>query len=129
VIHIRAGKTARSRRTVPLTTVARDALGVAGAPEALVFPSGAGTPINPRNLLRAWHEFSLEVLGRRTSFHSLRHSAATLMLGQGVPLRTISDLLGHSSISITSDVYVETVDALKAEAAARMNGIFGNAET
>jgi integrase len=131
VIHVRAGKTARARRTVPLTQVAREMLAglEPGAPEALVFPSSAGTVIDRRNLLRAWHEFSLEVLGRRTTFHSLRHSAATLMLSQGVPLRTISDLLGHSSISITSDIYVETVDALKAEAAARMDGIFGNAGT
>jgi integrase len=124
VVHVRAGKTARSRRTVPLTQAALDALAPAGAPAELVFASGAGTPINPRNLLRAWHEFSLAVLGRRTPFHSLRHSAATLMLSQGVPLRTISDMLGHSSISITSDVYVETLDALKADAARRMDGIF-----
>jgi integrase len=129
VVHVRAGKTARSRRTVPLTQVARDALGAPGALGDLVFPSEAGTMLDRRNVLRRWHEFSLEVLGRRTPFHSLRHSAATLMLAQGVPLRTISDMLGHSSIAITSDIYVETVDALKADAAARMNGIFGNAES
>lgn len=124
VVHVREGKTAKSRRTVPLTQVARDALGEAGAPDALVFPSEVGTPLNSRNVLRRWHEFSLAVLGRRTPFHSLRHSAATLMLAQGVPLKVISEMLGHSGIAITSDIYTEVVDALKTDAAARLDGLF-----
>ena len=52
------------------------------------------------------------------------HTAATLMLEQGVPLKVISEILGHSSIQVTSDIYTEVVDALKADAAARMDGIF-----
>ena len=121
LIHVRAGKTAKARRTVPLAKVAAAALGEAGPGDALVFPSNAGTQIDRRNLLRAWHDFSLEVLGRRTPFHALRHSAATLWLAQGVDLKVISALLGHSGYSITADVYTEVVSALKADAAARMD--------
>ncbi len=37
--------------------------------------------------------------------HTLRHSAAPVMLSAGVPLKVVSDLLGHSGISVTADVY------------------------
>jgi integrase len=123
------GKSDSARRYVPLTEVAALALGEAGAPEALVFPSRAGTPIGARNLVRDWHEFTLSTLGRTVKFHALRHTAATLMLEAGVPLKVISELLGHSSIAVTSDLYCEVVDALKSDAAARMDGIFAPPES
>jgi len=37
--------------------------------------------------------------------HELRHSAASIMLAQGVPIEVVSDILGHSSIRMTADVY------------------------
>jgi integrase len=77
-----------------------------------------------RNVLRQWHEFSQRTLGRRTRFHDLGHACATLLLEQGVPLKVISDALGHSSLGITADIYTEVVDALKSEAASRMDGLF-----
>jgi integrase len=43
-------------------------------------------------------------------FHDLRHTAATLLLAAGVPLKTVSDILGHSSIQITVDTYGYTFD-------------------
>lgn len=128
IVHIRQGKTRSARRAVPLTDVARQSLaGIAGGrkPEDLVFSTRNGTAILPRNILRAWHAFSERVLGRRLSFHALRHSAATLMIGQGVGLRTVSDVLGHANIRITSDTYVEVLDKLKVEAARQMNDLFG----
>ena len=42
----------------------------------------------------------------RRRFHALRHSAATLMREQGVPLDVISATLRHSGLSITKDIYV-----------------------
>ena len=37
--------------------------------------------------------------------HTLRHSAASVMLTRGVPLKVVSEILGHSSIAITGDIY------------------------
>jgi integrase len=37
--------------------------------------------------------------------HTLRHTAATLMLTNGVPITTVSRVLGHSSITVTADLY------------------------
>ncbi len=53
--------------------------------------------------------------------HELRHSAASLLLAQGVPLKVVSDLLGHSGISVTADVYAHVLAPLKDEAAEAMN--------
>jgi integrase len=37
--------------------------------------------------------------------HTLRHSAASVMITGGVPLKVVSEILGHSSIAITGDIY------------------------
>lgn len=43
-----------------------------------------------------------------TRFHDLRHGHATLLLEMGEDLKIISDRLGHSTISITADIYAHT---------------------
>jgi len=37
--------------------------------------------------------------------HTMRHSAASTMLANGVPLKVVSEIMGHSSVSITGDIY------------------------
>lgn len=132
-------KTARSRRTLPLPRTCIEALRtqrrlqnelrLAAGPrwrgEGHVFTTPIGTPIDPRNLTTEFHALCEEAgLGRRR-FHALRHSAATLMLAQGVPLAVISDVLGHASYAITADVYAKVSDDLKHEAAAAMDAALG----
>lgn len=73
----------------------------------LVFTTGLGTPIEPRNLNRHFMRL-LDTAGlRRVRFHDLRHSCATLLYEQGVPIEKIQDVLGHSSPTITKLIYVE----------------------
>jgi integrase len=55
--------------------------------------------------------------------HDLRHTAATLLLAQGVDPRTIMEALGHSQISLTLNTYSHVLPALQAEAARKMNAI------
>jgi integrase len=57
--------------------------------------------------------------------HDLRHGAASLMLAQGVPMKTIQEILGHSSISITADLYAHLGEQLKREAADAMDALMG----
>jgi hypothetical protein len=67
---------------------------------------------------------------RRTtsdSLHDLRHSAASLMLAQSIPLRSIQEILGHSSIAITANLYAQVGEQLKRDAADAMDAIFGAA--
>jgi integrase len=73
----------------------------------LVFTTADGRRIPHMNLWRYWHK-ALERAGvtpRR--FHASRHTAATLMLEDGVPLEVVSKVLRHASIAITADVYAE----------------------
>ena len=71
----------------------------------MIFVTPVGTPIDPSNLAKDFMVHALRAdLGHR-NLHQLRHSAATLMLAQDVPLHEVSKVLGHSTISVTSDVY------------------------
>ena len=51
--------------------------------------------------------------------HDLRHTCATLLLAQGVPLRVVMEILGHSQISITANTYTHVLSALQQEAMRR----------
>jgi integrase len=70
-----------------------------------VFTTELGEPCDPRNALRAL-KVAAEAAGLSgVGLHTLRHSAASVRLTNGVPLKVVSDLLGHSGISVTADVY------------------------
>jgi integrase len=56
----------------------------------------------------------------RIRFHDLRHSAATLLLGQGVHPKIVSECLGHSQISITMDLYSHVTPTMQRQAADAM---------
>ena len=57
----------------------------------------------------------------RQIFHDLRHTAASLMILEGVDLKTVSDILGHSSISITADIYGHVLEEQKRKAMDTLN--------
>jgi integrase len=82
-------------------------MGDAYQDQGLVFASGAGTPINPNNVTRAFHLLLDQVDVPRITVHNLRHSAGTLALEHGATLEEIRQLLGHKKISTTADIYVQ----------------------
>jgi len=91
----------------------------------LIFTTPIGTPVDPRNLHRQFkHMLGAAELPQVSRFHDLRHACATYLLSQGVTLRTISDLLGHSSISVTSDVYAQVAPQLLDDAARKIDALF-----
>jgi integrase len=70
----------------------------------------------------------LEAAGlRHRRLHDLRHGAATLWLAAGVDLKTVSALLGHSTIATTANIYTSVLDSLKADAAQRMTRLMSTA--
>ena len=54
-------------------------------------------------------------------FHDLRHSCATVLLVQQVPMKYVQELLGHSSLKMTSDLYSHIVPEIRRETAAAMD--------
>ncbi len=66
---------------------------------------GERAPVDPSNVRSAFAQLCQRAALGHWTIHELRHTAASLMLSAGVPLHIVSDVLGHSSISITKDVY------------------------
>ncbi|MFI7245450.1 tyrosine-type recombinase/integrase [Streptomyces qinglanensis] len=76
-----------------------------GAGSDLVFTTKKGTPIEPRNLNRSFTALCDRAKVRHVRFHDLRHTCASLLHEQGADARMIMEVLGHSSIRVTMDVY------------------------
>jgi integrase len=125
-------KTKNSRRTIRLTTGAVDALrahlsrqleeieemGSLYQPGGLIFATEAGTIINPSNLRNRSFKPLLERAGLPPIlFHDLRHTCATLLLGRDVNAKVVSEMLGHSSIRITLDIYSHLMPDMQEKAA------------
>jgi integrase len=76
-----------------------------------------GRPIPPFNAGSYWRDVAKRVLGRDAHFHMLRHTAATMMLEQGEPIKRVSEMLGHASIALTGDTYGHVTPAGRKHAA------------
>jgi len=88
----------------------------------------AGVPLHPRNVLRALHELLDKAKLPRRHFHSLRHSAASLLLAEGVELSQITLLLGHSELRVTQDLYSHLMKPTAARAARIMDSVLGGGQ-
>lgn len=89
----------------------------------LIFPSSVGTPINPSNLRKDFKEVIERAGIERIRFHDLRHTAASLMLNNGIPTIIVSKMIGHSRPSTTMDIYGHLIPGMQDEAAKMMDEI------
>jgi integrase len=137
-------KTEKSRRTLALPKVCIDALrryrtrqleqrlkaGADWTDERLIFTLARrgherrlGTALHPRNVRRILHGLLDAAQLPRIRFHDLRHSAASLLIAEGVELVEVSLLLGHSASRITADLYTHLVRQTSAKAARYMDAV------
>ncbi len=79
-----------------------------------------GRPLDPGGDYKRWKELLNRAGVRDARLHDARHTAATLLLQQGVPARVAMQILGHSQISLTLGTYSHVVPELAQEAAQRM---------
>ena len=87
----------------------------------LVFPNEAGGPINHSNLVRRYFLPALENAKIDTiTWHSLRHTYASLLIEQGENIKYIQTQLGHSSPTVTLNVYAHLMKPVNQEAACRL---------
>ncbi len=123
-------KTAKSKRVLHMSPTAATVLqevrsgqrqeqlraGSVWAATGYVFTTETGTPCDPRNALRALKAAARTAGLPDVGLHTLRHSAASVMLENGIPLKVVSELLGHSSVAITGDVYGHVSPNVSADA-------------
>ncbi|GIV18955.1 MAG: site-specific integrase [Armatimonadota bacterium] len=131
-------KTARSRRTLQLPQFVLDVLqqhlanqllekaqsGESWREHGLVFASSVGTPVPARNLLRVWYSLLRKAGLPKRPFHTLRHTAASYLLAMGCDLRTVQQVLGHSQVGLTANLYTHVMPTLLQDAAQKMDALF-----
>ena len=86
--------------------------------------SDCGTKWDPHNARKKFRPLAEKVLPGMTP-HSLRHATATLLLEEGVSMKVVAELLGHSSVRITEDTYSHVTARLVAEAGSAIERALG----
>jgi integrase len=132
-------KTERSRRTVLFGNLTANALrqqrsqqaqrhlrdGTGWQDEEFIFTGPSGKAVDPSWARDRFHK-TLDAAGlRHVRLHDLRHTAATLLLQQGVNAKVVQELLGHSTVSITLNTYSHVLEPLHREAAVQMDAALG----
>ena len=88
-----------------------------------MFTTRDGQPLNGGNVTRDFKKLLAAAGLPPRRFHDLRHSCASFLLAQGVSLRVVMEILGHSQISLTMNTYAHVLPSLQTEAAHRMNAL------
>jgi integrase len=128
-LHESRGKTSNSRRAIDLdpTTVAvltawkrwqhaeRTAVGIQS--ENWVLADVDGNPIHPHSISQAFERIVARAGVPKVRFHDVRHTHGTLLIKAGVPVKVVSERLGHGNPAFTIDTYQHVLPGMQAEAA------------
>ena len=88
-----------------------------------MFCTATGAPLSNRSVVRAFKRTLARAGLRDLRFHDLRHSAASFALAHGVPFKVVQELLGHSTIAVTSGTYAHIVGEAKRDAVERVSAV------
>lgn len=131
-------KTEKSRRSIALAPFTLEKLqqhriqqleeklkaGPAWKENDLVFCSIVGGHLHTSRILFAQFKALLKKAGLPdVRFHDLRHSSASLLLGIGVHPKVVQEILGHSQISMTMDIYSHVLPTIQQEAISKLNAV------
>ena len=103
---------------------ARLQAGTAWEDHGLVFCTKRGRLSDPTYMLVMFKKLLNDVGLPRMRFHDLRHSAATLLLAMGVHVKVVQELLGHSNITMTLNVYSHVLPSLQQDAMNKISDLF-----
>lgn len=135
-------KTQKSRRSVLIAPFALEALkehrvrqleaklkaGPFWQEHDYVFCTLHGTHLGPNHVVEEFKLLLKKAGLPDIRFHDLRHSAATLLLSLGVHPKIVQELLGHTQISMTMDVYSHMLPGMQQDAMSRLNDVFQRQE-
>lgn len=94
-----------------------------------VFASEVGTPLWPRNVNLSFKRLLKRAkLSTVVRFHDLRHSCATLLIAQGVHISVVKEVLRHSQLSVTADLYGHVLPPTTRKAVDDLDAAFGSGE-
>lgn len=131
-------KTDRSGRVVPVPApviaelrahkarqaAERLAVGSAWRDLGAVFATESGGYLEPRNVLRRFVHLAQGAGLTGIGLHTLRHSAASALIETGTHMKVLQELLGHSTFSVTADIYSHVGATQQREAADRLAAAF-----
>jgi len=137
-IVVKRPKTAASTATLPVPDYVLVALrnhrmvqteqrlaAVGWTDQNLIFATDRGTHRDQSNVRQRW-KTTCRIAGieRNIRLHDLRHSNATFLLAGGVPMRVVMEMLRHTRMATTSDLYAHVGEPVKREAALAMDNVF-----
>jgi integrase len=138
-IEISDVKTSTGRRTIDLDPVTVDALkawrieraeekgGIEPCGDELVFVKRDASWIHPQSFSQVLDRKVAKLDVPTISLHDLRHTHATLLLKAGVPVKVVSERLGHANVAFTMSIYQHVLPGMQAEAAATFAGLINTA--
>jgi integrase len=120
-VHTTPTKTRNSRRIVDLdpstVTMLNDSRARSDRHDGVVFTGTTGEALHPQTLSQTFGRLQARAELLRIRFHDLRHTHATLLLKAGVPLKVVSERLGHSTPAFTMAVYQHVLPGMQRDAA------------
>ena len=116
-IQIGKTKTSAGSRVIPISNFLYDFLtSIKPVNRDTFFLTNSDKPKEPRNYRKIYKTLLKKLKIKTTTFHALRHTFATRLIENRVDIKTISELLGHSSTNITISIYVHSEYSTKRKA-------------
>ena len=106
-----------------LMSITRNMLSQDKSGENLIFINGIGTMIYFKRFYKDFKRVLRNADLPEIRFHDLRHTAATLMISNGIPVLIVSKILGHSQPSVTMNIYAHASVEMQSEAAKLMENL------
>ena len=88
-----------------------------------IFTDGSGEPIHPHAISQAFERIAKRAGVPVIRLHDLRHTHGTLLIKAGVPVKVVSERLGHATPAFTIDTYQHVLPGMQADAARRFENL------
>ena len=98
---------------------------VTGEASVHVFTTGDSQPVHPHSISQAFERISRNAGLPAIRFHDLRHTHATLLIKEGVPVKVVSERLGHATTAFTIETYQHVLPGMQADAASLFGQLIG----
>ncbi len=124
-LHLDAGLVSVLRRHRAAQLEERLAAGAAWTDTGHVFVREDGTPCHPEHLSDRFERLCAATGVRRIRLHDARHTAASLMLADGTPVKVAAEMLGHANPAITQGIYQHVLPGMAEDAGTRHSAALG----